>query len=205
MSVSCPNPGRVCLFNSYLPLSHQKRGPAFSFVSKPTHSVARLNVEIFRNTQRILKRCSASASKPVNGQAPTRRQVLDILVDVDAMGLWDILTDRNLTFFHELHLVLQSEDFKAVRSEERQLGTTKVVGIQLSYSTPLPLARLRADNTEQIQARWENQESQEWSMQSIASTSNVPFSSLFVNRIYWEVKSCDPGKARLSIACKVFK
>jgi hypothetical protein len=202
MSAIYPHRGRVCLFNSYLPRSHQKRGPAFSFVSKPTISV-HFNVEII-HTKRILRRC-ASASKPVNGQAPTRRKILDVLVDVDPIELWDILTDRNLTFFHELHLVLQSEDFKAVRSEERQLGTTKVVGIQLSYTTPLPLARLRANNTEQIQARWENQESQGWSMQSTASTSNVPFSSLFVNRIYWEVKSCDPGKARLSIACKVFK
>jgi hypothetical protein len=199
LGLICPLPGRVCLFNSYLPLSHHKRGPAFS----PTNS-GHFNVEIL-HTKRIL-RCCASASKPVNGQGPTRRKILDILVDVDAIELWDILTDRNLTFFHELHLVLQSEDFKAVRSEEgRQLGTTKVVGIQLSYTTPLPLARLRANNIEQIQARWEIQEPQGWSMQSTASTSNVPFSSLFVNRIYWEVKSCDSGKARLSIACKVFK
>lgn len=194
--------GRVCLFNSYLPFRHQTRGAGGSWGSKSA-SCVQIKVETLR-TKGISLRCYASNSKALSTQTPARRNIIDILVDVSAIELWDILTDRNLTFFYELHLALRSEDFKAVCSDQSQSGTRKVVDIQLSYTTPLPLAGLRANNTEKIEARWRDSEFQEWVMESTASTSNVPFSSLFINRVYWQVKSSGHGKARLRIQGESF-
>lgn len=147
----------------------------------------------------------SSSSKPAHTRtSPAWTTVLDSHIDCSIDKLWEKLSDSKSRFFRDLHRALKSEKFSVhtYKSQSDTTGNAATVGFTLQYTTPLPLAGLRAANTETVSLCREG--SQRIVLMSVASTRGVPLSNCFQNKILWEIRAVHAKRAHLTVSGNTF-
>lgn len=127
--------------------------------------------------------------------------VLDLILPTSLSHLWDTLLDLDSGLLVELHRALGSEFFwikadPAPHARDESLSGAK--HLVLTYDTPLPLASLRAQNTEKVTLKPTGPSS--FALSSCCSTSGVPLGNCFLNILEWEAQTEGTHSTRLRIS-----
>ncbi|KAL4518210.1 hypothetical protein Ndes2437A_g04507 [Nannochloris sp. 'desiccata'] len=156
---------------------------------------------------RLRHNISLQAAQKNSADYPT---VLDVIVPTSLDALWNFLSDTTHTgLFIQLHQALESENFSIQIASP--LSTHKLpvspleeeedIHLVLTFTTPLPLLSLRAQNTEKLHMQRGNSSfhSNSFSILSTCSTMGVPLGNCFLNKLEWHAEAIGVNATHLTI------
>jgi len=138
--------------------------------------------------------------------------VLDVIVPTSLDTMWNFLKDTtHIGLLTQLHKALESENFSIQLASPLSSHKQHVpyleeeeeedIHLVLTFTTPLPLVSLRAQNTERLHMQKGNSRSSGnfFSISSTCSTMGVPLGNCFLNKLEWHAEAVGLNATHLTI------
>ena len=132
--------------------------------------------------------------------------VLDIIVPTNLSTLTsNLISDTHSGLLVQLHQALESENFSiqfasplSVPHHDALTEAAKDIHLVLNFTTPLPIASLKAQNTEKVHLQ-RKEASSYFTISSTCSTMGVPLGNCFLNKLEWHAEAIGANQTHLTI------